>query len=387
MLDEKTLRSRILAALNAGLVVTAFDVVACGGSTETGQDPLTSVSCSSGAPQVTCWPPHETHFNVGNTPPGTPISTPAPVFDSNGCQVAEQVADGCCNPPSAGPEFRDGQCCYAFCTGACCGRPLYVDGAARVAPVVPRNDWTETESEGLVPDGLATDVREVIANEWLADAQMEHASIASFARFTLDLLAFGAPADLVRDAQQAALDEVRHARTCFAVASLYAGARFGPGPLNLKGVCPSASLGEAVVAAFREGCLGETAAALVATERARATVRPALRDVYARIAEDEARHAELAFRFVTWAIAHGDPGVARAVANAARALLAPASEAVPAVASRAAIRSLGRLSAGEIRDTERRALAEVVAPSVVMLLGASSCLRAPAGSPMLRVRT
>jgi hypothetical protein len=47
---------------------------------------------------------------------------------------------------------------------------------------------------------------------------MEHASVAAFARFTLDLLALGAPADLVQSAQQALGDEIAHAELCFGLA-------------------------------------------------------------------------------------------------------------------------------------------------------------------------
>ena len=68
----------------------------------------------------------------------------------------------------------------------------------------------------VVPPGP---LRDAVVKAWTTAARAEHASVASFARFTLQLLHLGAPADLVADAQQAALDEVRHARLCFGVAS------------------------------------------------------------------------------------------------------------------------------------------------------------------------
>jgi hypothetical protein len=48
----------------------------------------------------------------------------------------------------------------------------------------------------------------------------------------LELLALGAPAELVEKAHVAALDEIEHARICFALASAYGGERYGPGPLD-----------------------------------------------------------------------------------------------------------------------------------------------------------
>jgi hypothetical protein len=84
-------------------------------------------------------------------------------------------------------------------------------------------------SVGWVQVPIASDLtldeatRVELARAWLADASLEHASIASFARFTLLALSFGAPADLLAEAQHAALDEVAHAQLCFGLASRYAG--------------------------------------------------------------------------------------------------------------------------------------------------------------------
>jgi hypothetical protein len=47
----------------------------------------------------------------------------------------------------------------------------------------------------------------------------------------LHLAALGAPASLVELAHLAALDEIRHARRCFALASAYAGRVWTPGPI------------------------------------------------------------------------------------------------------------------------------------------------------------
>ncbi len=38
----------------------------------------------------------------------------------------------------------DGTCCYLVGTIGCDGRPLLVEGAARVAPITRRRDWLLT---------------------------------------------------------------------------------------------------------------------------------------------------------------------------------------------------------------------------------------------------
>jgi hypothetical protein len=74
-------------------------------------------------------------------------------------------------------------------------------------------------------------------------ALLEHASVASFARFSLQLMAAGAPASLVEAAHRAALDEIEHARLTFRLASRYEGRALGPGPLPVDGsVAVDASL-------------------------------------------------------------------------------------------------------------------------------------------------
>jgi len=101
---------------------------------------------------------------------------------------------------------------------------------------------------------------------WREVGLMEHASIAAFARFTLALLAVGAPSELVMDSNAAAIDETRHAKLCFALASEYLGEPVGPGELCVEGALDGLSLEQLVVTTIAEGCVGETVAAVEAAE-------------------------------------------------------------------------------------------------------------------------
>lgn len=308
----------------------------------------------------------------------TPMPTDEQVmaaFMANGCLPMDKACDGCCNPPTGeGEPMGDGSCCYVFCPGACCGRPFAIGGELRVAGVRERGDWLAFAGAALadavqlpVPAALARR----IAQEWLDDARMEHASIASFARFTLDLLAAGAPAELLALAQQAALDEVAHAQACFALASRHAGTAFGPDALATADCKPAASLADAVVSAFREGCIGETLAAAQARAALAVAGDHDVRAALTRIAEDEARHAELAWRFVAWGAERCDERVRaqlrEALAQAVEAQPAPGAEHESAEA-RTALHAAGRLTAAERADLGRRALREVVVPCADALL-------------------
>jgi hypothetical protein len=70
-----------------------------------------------------------------------------------------------------------------------------------------------------------------LGSEWARRAVGEHASIASFAAFTIALMSNQAPPDLIRDSLLAALDELGHAKTAFEMAYLLTGRHMAPGAL------------------------------------------------------------------------------------------------------------------------------------------------------------
>ena len=102
-----------------------------------------------------------------------------------------------------------------------------------------------------------------LAEEWTQRALGEHASIASFSAFSIALLTNRAPSSLVQDALLAGLDEVRHARTSFEIASLFGGRDVGPGPLPSSTHEFGEDLTALALAVAREGCVDETLSALV----------------------------------------------------------------------------------------------------------------------------
>jgi hypothetical protein len=346
------LRLRLLAALGGGVALVPF--VAC----STDGDSL-SAQCS-GQSERACFDPGTTHFNTGERPFDAQAPTPTPEFDQNGCQVRAQVRDSCCNAAVTGPDFESGKCCYGFCTGSCCGRPLLAGGKPLLPTLEERDDWLDPKLVASITAD-AGEERPRLAAAWLEDGRLEHASIASFARFALDLLAFGAPAELVEGAQRALGDEIRHARVCFSVAAAYAGKHVGPGVIPLQDVRPSPSLADAAALAVTEGCIGETVAALALEQQARTALSPALRDILRGLAADEANHAELAWKFVRWSLSRGDAEVEAAVRAAFRGAALPGSAPDGGVDGER-WREHGRLARGDLESLGTAALREVIAP-------------------------
>jgi hypothetical protein len=281
------------------------------------------------------------------------------------CQTA---ADECQSEAdcTAGEACELGQEGHRVCAPQCViGRPFLVHGEARVAALAARGDWRGEACPHTF--GLGAAERASLARHWTRVGLMEHASVAAFARFVLEILSLGAPPDLVIAAQAAMADETEHARIAFGLASAYGGEAVGPGPLGLDGALAGRDARAIVATAIHEGCVGETAAALEALEAAAHAEDPAIRAALVRIAEDEARHAELAWRFVSWAI--GQDASLRAVA-AAEFEAAAAFVGAPMEQDEPLLR-LGVVGEGRSAEIRRRALAEVIGPCARAMLGAA----------------
>jgi hypothetical protein len=205
-----------------------------------------------------------------------------------------------------------------------------------------RRDWLAAD---VRPDllGLTALERADLAAHWARLGQMEHASIAAFARFNLQLLSLGAPADLVEACNRALVDETRHTRLCFALASQYGGMPIGPGPLDVENCFENNDLASVMKLVLSEGCIGETVAALDAMEQAATASDSVVHGVLSGIARDEQRHAELAYRFMRWALAQSSAQLRCEMAREAEARIASFErtvEGVQFVAAREVVRPL-----------------------------------------------
>lgn len=191
------------------------------------------------------------------------------------------------------------------CLNQYTGHVLDVARDGTVTPVESVDLKDETKGcavAGRRPEGFALPARidgddDVLA--YLAEMRaLEAASVPAFERLAAELAAHGAPASLVRRADAAARDEVRHA-------AAFAGLRARRGaPCDDAAVsCVSKDVRDLEAIAIEnaiEGCVRETFGALVAGYQAEVADDPAMRRLFATIAEDETRHAELAWDVAAW---------------------------------------------------------------------------------------
>ena len=198
---------------------------------------------------------------------------------------------------------------------------------------------------------------------------MEHASIAAFARFALELLSLGAPGSALVETSAAIADETAHAHAAFRLASAYAGREIGPLALSVEGALDAGATSDRAVFAtlVREGCVGETVAAIEATAALQNAEDSAVRDVLARIAGDETRHAALAWRTASWLVARGDAAFRDwakqeldvAIAERNEVALAASSDSTDVARD---ARAHGLLSAREAGELARAAIRGAIAP-------------------------
>ncbi len=269
---------------------------------------------------------------------------------------------------SCGPYPEDGQCCYIVTYLSVCGdgRPCLVEGVAQQAEVSARADWCAELSAGT-GDSAGLDVRAALARRWTAAGLAEHASVAAFARFMLQLMAHGAPPELLVETQAALADEVEHARLCFALASRHAGAPVGPGSFDAAASGLEAGLRAVVLALVREGCIGETIAAAVAEHAARLAEHGDAREVLARIAADERRHSLLSWRALRWLLGRADAGLREEVARVFAWATTPAAAADELPGE--LLRRHGLVPAREADALARECLARLIRPAAEALLG------------------
>lgn len=214
------------------------------------------------------------------------------------------------------------------CAGFDCaiGRPLVASGSGGQA--ITAGMTISGSAVASIP-ALDASTRGALAAWWAHVAQLEHASVASFARVTLELMSLGAPSDLLHAVQRAADDEIRHADSAFALASRFAGVSLRPGSLPTAGVAPRQGAARILEGLVREACVGETVGVAEARAALEACTDPQVRAALTRIVADETRHAALAWKTLAWLLAQHPELVSTAEDAFAQAVAELLSAAAP----------------------------------------------------------
>ena len=202
------------------------------------------------------------------------------------------------------------------------GRQLRRFGRVLLPRLVPGSDW----SRGVEPIAIDGSSRAGVAAQWRENARTEHASVGAFAGLTMDLLALGAPPDLLASAQRDGLDEVRHAQMCLGLAAGIDGVDRSPASfpaVRSARALPRTrvlALARLAVDSLVDGVLHEGVSARMLARLARVAEVAQIRETLTELAADEGRHAAHAWHVVQWCIREGGAPVAHALLGATRAL-------------------------------------------------------------------
>lgn len=259
---------------------SAVDPAVC-----TAQKVSTTYNCPVEGPPSVC---NVTFAYACGLPSGT---GPFPVTSDAGLDATVDAS----GEDAAAPELRYD--CVALCPG--------VPGPCSVSP--PTDGGTQVNvlcgasvcGAGRRPEGYVASraiETDPVVHLLGAMAELEAASIPAFARLRRELVALGAPNELVARVEQARRDEVRHARDVSAIARARGAApsRVAPVPRAVRSPVAIAIENE------REGSVRETFGTLLLAARAARASDPALRALFASIAEDEQRHADLSLDVGAW---------------------------------------------------------------------------------------
>ncbi|MEZ4301671.1 MAG: ferritin-like domain-containing protein [Polyangiaceae bacterium] len=204
------------------------------------------------------------------------------------------------------------------------GRQLRSFGRVLLPPVTPGSAWTKVPVDTSVP--VDPELRRGLAAQWRENGRTEHASVAAFARLTLDLMSLGAPPDLVAAANRDALDEIRHTELCFSLARALDGSPDSPSAFpaaaRARTLPSSRTLALSILAvdSLVDGALHEGVSARVIAALAKRCEHPEIRAVLKEIAADEGRHAAHGWEVVEWCLEEGGRPVAGALRGALKTL-------------------------------------------------------------------
>lgn len=269
---------------------------------------------------------------------------------------------------NCGPiESITDRCCYELVINLMCkGRPYSVDGKALLANIIPSDDWPQRLPIPCAE--LSAKERGFLRKEWTLMAQQEHASIASFARFVLQIISLGAPPDLIQQSNRAMQDELLHAKLVFGIASALAGKNIGVGEMNM-GEPQQLTKAEILESVILEGCIVETITVAQMSAAQNFCSIQSIRGVLYKIVEDESRHAALAWQFVQWMLSsHPEllPIAQQAFLKAEQAILAPKVGVDPI--DQKILKRYGRLPVKEQREISIEVWKQVITPNKDALL-------------------
>ena len=210
--------------------------------------------------------------------------------------------------------------------------------------------------------------RSRLAETWTRRSAAEYLAVSTFAVLAIDLVAAGAPADVLSLCMRAGIDEVRHAELCLRMIEIYGGKRVQPPPgmSSLPDDPERPKLFQALANTMLVSCVSETYATTVLTATRDLTTDPVAHAVLTSIYSDEVMHARLGWSYLRYAIDRGGQGVIDAAAKMVPIALRGVANVVererPVGEVTDAVRAHGLMTPAEERVIYSSCVREVLVP-------------------------
>jgi hypothetical protein len=170
-------------------------------------------------------------------------------------------------------------------------------------PVIPVRPLS---AAGVLLPSEAPEAPEALAGtlaQWWTDAGVAaHGARAAQAEFAARLLRLAAPAPLLHGAARALLDEAAISAACLDLAERYGAARVVLTLIPKRELPAGGDRDELVLSTLRRGCIAATVESSCAREALEHCQQAAAREVLLQIEHGRARSAQLAWRFLSWAL-------------------------------------------------------------------------------------
>ncbi len=205
-----------------------------------------------------------------------------------------------------------------------------------------------------------------LAETWRRRSAAEYLAVSTFSVLCIDLVAAGAPADVLSHCVRAQLDEIRHAELAVRMVEVYGGQRIEPvaGMSSLPDDPKQPKLHQAVANTLLVSCVSETYATTVLTATRDLTTDPVAHAVLTSIYSDEVMHARLGWSYLRWALDKGGQPVADAAAKMVPRALRGVANVIererPIGEVTDAVRAHGLMTPGEERVIYSRCVKEVL---------------------------
>ncbi len=217
--------------------------------------------------------------------------------------------------------------------------------------------------------GALTDAeRERLAATWTRRAAAEYLAVSTFSVLAIDLVAAGAPADILSLCLRAGIDEVRHAELCLRMIEIYGGKQIlpPPGMSSLPDDPTRPRLLQALANTMLVSCVSETYATTILSATRDLTVDPVAEAVLTSIYSDEVMHARLGWSYLRYALDRGGPSAIAAAAAMVPIALRGVANVVererPTGEVTDRVREHGLMTAAEEREIFSSCVREVLVP-------------------------